>query len=105
MIKSCLRVLLEAVPEEIDCDELEENLKKVNGVKDVLDFHVWSLTHGKVCLAAIIECEGNNHEGVLRNATLECRKVDIYHTIIQVMNRNELDSGHKSYSDVKQNIH
>lgn len=105
VIRDCLRVLVEGTPADFDIRELEDNIQQAQGVKRLMDMHVWNLTHGKVAMTAVVESESLDSEGVLRNVTLACRKSGIYHSTIQVMNKNELDPTHASYSDLGQNVH
>jgi len=104
IIKDCLHVLCEGVPEGLDTDELTKNIATAEGVKKLHDFHCWSLTDGKVALTAIIEKEEGS-VGALRNATLACREQGIYHTTIQVMSSQELDRNYPEYCDIDQNVH
>ena len=104
VIKDCLKVLCEAVPSDLDVDALKVDLNNAQGVKELVDLHVWSLTHGKVALTAIVEKE-EAAIGVLRSVTLVCRKWGIYHTTIQVMSSNELSEGHDEFTDIGQNVH
>jgi cobalt-zinc-cadmium efflux system protein len=39
-----VQILVQAAPAGIDLAELEDRLKKINGVNDVHDLHVWTLT-------------------------------------------------------------
>jgi cation diffusion facilitator family transporter len=47
IVKECLLILMEGSP-EMNLEELKNDLLKINGVKDVHDLHVWSLSQGKV---------------------------------------------------------
>ena len=42
-----LRVLMEATPKDIDIKKLVDNLKRITGVRDVHDVHVWSVSPEK----------------------------------------------------------
>jgi cobalt-zinc-cadmium efflux system protein len=44
ILKEGLRVILEATPKDIDVLAMIDALKKISGVKDVHDVHVWSIT-------------------------------------------------------------
>jgi Co/Zn/Cd efflux system component len=106
IIKDCLHVLCEGVPEGLDTDALTKDIASAKGVKKLHDFHCWSLTDGKVALTAIVERE-DGLEGVeaLRWATLECRKQGIFHTTIQVMTTQEMDRRYPEFCDIHQNVH
>jgi cobalt-zinc-cadmium efflux system protein len=44
IIREGLRVLLEASPPDVDIDEMIKALRRVSGVKDVHDVHVWAIS-------------------------------------------------------------
>jgi cobalt-zinc-cadmium efflux system protein len=46
ILKEGFRVILEATPKDIDVIVMIDDLKKVPGVKDVHDVHIWSITPG-----------------------------------------------------------
>jgi cobalt-zinc-cadmium efflux system protein len=82
------RVILEATPEHIDVMALIETLKKVPGVKDIHDVHVWSITpeihamNGHVVTDDISTSEGANIRAEIEKINRE--KFHIEHTTLQV---------------------
>jgi len=44
ILKEGLKVLLEATPQQVDVHRMVSALKKIKGVKDVHDVHVWSIS-------------------------------------------------------------
>jgi cobalt-zinc-cadmium efflux system protein len=44
IFKEGFRVILEAAPEHVDVMSMIDTLKKVPGVKDIHDVHIWSIT-------------------------------------------------------------
>lgn len=46
-----VNVLMEGTPEGLDIDKLTADLKKLDGVFDVHDLHVWSMSVGKLALS------------------------------------------------------
>lgn len=103
VISSCLKVLMEGAPENMDIDKFSEELAEIKGVHNVHDLHVWSLTHGKPSMTAHINCE--NKDSVLRKATVLCRRYGIYHSTIQLESSAQADVDGKYYIDCGQNIH
>ncbi len=57
VIKTSIGVLLEFVPSSIDAEEIEKDIRKVDGVIDVHDLHVWSITPGSVVFTAHVVVE------------------------------------------------
>lgn len=47
-----VNILLEATPKSIDLHEVVEAVRKVDGVKDIHDVHIWSITSGLHALSA-----------------------------------------------------
>lgn len=43
LIKSCVKTLMQAVPEDLDIAQVVESLKSVSGVNDVHHTHLWSI--------------------------------------------------------------
>jgi len=65
LAKEALEVLLEAAPAHIDADEIRDHLLTMDGVVDVHDLHVWTITSGLPSLSvhvtvddATLESEG-----------------------------------------------
>jgi cobalt-zinc-cadmium efflux system protein len=54
MTQECVKVLLEAVPGNISILKIKESLKKIPGVKEVTDLHIWSLSLENIVLTAHI---------------------------------------------------
>lgn len=52
LLKDCLNILLEGVPEGIDLDALKKSMLKIVGVIEIHDLHVWAITSGKISLTA-----------------------------------------------------
>eukprot|EP00357_Protocruzia_adherens_P011665 CAMPEP_0115010870 /NCGR_PEP_ID=MMETSP0216-20121206/23606_1 /TAXON_ID=223996 /ORGANISM="Protocruzia adherens, Strain Boccale" /LENGTH=465 /DNA_ID=CAMNT_0002379233 /DNA_START=55 /DNA_END=1452 /DNA_ORIENTATION=- len=100
IMKDCLLVLMEASPDEIDCELVEKKLKKIKIVDEVHDLHIWVLSPGKLsCSAHILSSEP---EKALYKVTYLLRKFGISHTTVQVENPK-----HQSIPTVKcsNNLH
>ncbi|MBN8582668.1 MAG: cation transporter [Anaerolineae bacterium] len=52
ILKQTIHILLESTPENIDMNNMVGDLKKVNGVLDVHDLHVWSISENLRVLSA-----------------------------------------------------
>ena len=52
LVREAVDILMEAVPQHIDLDELRRALEAVPGTTEVHDLHVWSLTTGRYALSA-----------------------------------------------------
>lgn len=54
VFKECINVMLEATPETIDVEKLEEDILALEGVQEIHDFHLWSISVSKYSLSAHI---------------------------------------------------
>ena len=50
IFSACISTFLEGSPEEIDYDEVKEELKLIEGVDEVHDLHIWSISQDKHCI-------------------------------------------------------
>lgn len=81
--KSVITIMLDTTPRDMDIEKFVSNLKSIKHVTEIHDLHVWNLTHGKPAMTAHILVD-DKVDYVLKKATIECRKIGIYHTTIQV---------------------
>ena len=100
VMKDCIAVIMEGVPEGVNLREFESELKMIDGVLDIHDLHIWALKVGKPALSAHIISE--DPENTLKKSTKLCRKHGIYHSTIQVENSRKIFD---SPLRCKQNIH
>ena len=86
LLKEALSVLMEAAPRHINVDQVRDAMLAVNGVKEVHDLHVWTITSGLESLSAHMVV----HAGVSQNETLTCtrealrEKFGITHVTLQI---------------------
>jgi zinc transporter 2 len=84
LVKQSVGVLMEGIPEGIDPKAVENSLFDVEGVREVHDLHIWSLSVGKPSLSVHLLAEGDG-KGVLERSTkMLAREYNIHHTTIQV---------------------
>jgi len=86
LVKESLMVLMESSLGHVDVDEVEHAMRKVDGVQDVHDLHVWTITSGMVALSAHVirrtQCSGDHLLSRLRK--LLKHRFDISHVTIQI---------------------
>lgn len=59
MKESCL-ILLQTVPKEIEVSKLKKDLvKKISGVHNVHELHIWKLTGRKIIATAHVTCHNS----------------------------------------------
>ena len=85
VIKTSISVLLELVPASLDTEEIERDIRKVPGVMDVHDLHVWSITPGSVVLTAHVVVEDALAcNSILKEIEEVVRSHGIEHSTIQI---------------------
>ena len=82
ILKMCINVLMEGSPDDYDLEHLEAEIMKIDGVEEIHDLHVGSLSAGKHSLSAHIK--SHHPLQTLQKVTEFCHKKDIFHTTIQV---------------------
>ena len=87
ILKDCIFVLMEGSPVDIDIEELEKDLNKIKGVKEIHDLHVWSLSIGKISLSCHICCD-NPQKTLAKAKKMIQKKYKIEHITIQVEENN-----------------
>lgn len=92
--KDALHVLMEGTPKEVDLEKVIQKIRNAEGVCDIHDLHVWSITSGHHALSAhvVVHGEMTINEGQLILQTLEEKLSDegIHHVTIQLENENHL---------------
>lgn len=86
LLKDAVGVLLEGTPSDVNVAELQDAIKKIDGVKDVHDLHVWALTSGMNAMSGHVAInEGISPKAILEKIQ-ELIKADfkIAHTTIQI---------------------
>lgn len=82
-----MKVLLQAVPENVNIRALSAEIEQIDGVAGMHDFHVWSLdgTYNVGTLHVVIRNTEHQDENVIRDAVLELmRKHNIQHPTVQI---------------------
>ncbi|MDC4228304.1 MAG: cation diffusion facilitator family transporter (plasmid) [Candidatus Manganitrophus sp.] len=86
LLKQAVNILMEATPEHINLEEVGKTMASVEGVKEVHDLHVWTLTSGKYALSAHVTITKLQAWPVIQNMleTLLADRFRIDHTTLQV---------------------
>lgn len=86
LLKDAVGVLLEGTPADVNVALLKEKILKIEGVIDVHDLHVWSLTSGINAMSAHVAIkEGVSAKNILENIQAIIKtEFNIAHTTIQI---------------------
>jgi cobalt-zinc-cadmium efflux system protein len=60
MAVECIKILLEAAPEEVCIDDLKKSIKELGGIVEVTDVHIWSLSKEILSMTAHISLKEYN---------------------------------------------
>ena len=86
IVRESLEVLLEAAPEGIDVELMGNAMARVDGVVEVHDLHVWTVTSGFPAVAAHISVETQAEPSLVRRRTAELlrKHFGVEHSTLQV---------------------
>lgn len=85
ILRSISDIFMERVPRGFTIETVAEQLNQLDGVKDVMDLHLWGLTPGIPLLTAhILVYNQATANDVLKRATQYCQSIGIQHITIQV---------------------
>jgi cobalt-zinc-cadmium efflux system protein len=89
LIRESTDVLLEAVPADIDVEQVREDMRRLDGIEDVHDLHIWTITSGLYALSAhiVVAKDGalaKNDELLVRTKQLLLRNHRIAHSTLQI---------------------
>ncbi|MEB3984034.1 cation diffusion facilitator family transporter [Mycobacterium sp. 663a-19] len=83
LARDALRILSESSPTHIDVEELRSALRAVDGVTEVHDLHVWTLSPGKdMCTAHLTS--GADSARVLQDARAVLSARGLHHATVQI---------------------
>ena len=75
LLKDAVAILLEGTPSDVDIANLREMLSNLEGVAEIHDLHVWSLTSGVNALSVhAVLADGSEHDDVLKRVHDRCTK-------------------------------
>ena len=86
LLKESINILLQGVPQGIDLEVIESALRGIDGVNEIHDLHVWSLTSGKNVLSVhvVADLSRRTDQEILAEVDRLVRGFEITHTTIQI---------------------
>ncbi len=100
LLRDVVEVLLEATPSDVDLDELRAHIVGTDGVKDVHDLHVWTITSGMPVMSAHVVVDDDITGMVEAHAVLDrlrgclAEHFDVEHSTFQIEPAGHRDSEH-----------
>lgn len=85
LLKDAVGVLIEGTPADVDLPKLRESLEKIEGVAEIHDLHVWSITSGMNAMSVhAVLAETAEHDEVLARVHEHCtEEFKISHVTVQ----------------------
>lgn len=105
IMKNAAFILMESVPAHLDTDEIMDDMKSVDQVLDVHEFHLWSITTEHYSLSAHVVLDSKSgqdaYETINKLERLLKEKYGLAHTTLQIehLEMNHLDEAY--FSDIK----
>jgi len=85
LMRETMNILMHATPQDVNLEGITSALFNLEGVVDVHDVHVWSLTPGTVIgTAHLILRPGVNHSTILDKAKGFLHSMSIHSSVIQI---------------------
>lgn len=82
IIFSSISILMNDVPSSLDWNSIYDAIDSIDGVFNVHDLHIWSITHGSYCLS--VHADALDVELATMEIQNVCTGFGIYHTTIQL---------------------
>ncbi|MFQ5684843.1 MAG: cation diffusion facilitator family transporter [Candidatus Binatia bacterium] len=86
LMKESVNILMQAVPGEVDVEEVQKAISQVSGVIAVHDLHIWTVTSGVFTLSAhaVVNDRADFHEVLNEIEVILADRFNIEHTTIQL---------------------
>jgi len=86
IVREAVDILMQATPRQMRLEDIEACLLTIDGVRQVHDLHVWTLTSGRYLLTVhLVVCRDDGPRAVIDAAQLRLReRFGITHTTVQV---------------------
>lgn len=86
LMREATDVLMEAAPRDVDVEDVRQAILEENGVLDVHDLHVWTITSGRVCMSAhVVTALDIDRDDVLARVNTHLRtRFGLDHTTLQM---------------------
>lgn len=85
LLSQSMQVLLEGVPQGVELQQVYDGLKRLPGVEDVHDLHIWEITNGQISLTVhLIVSDSDSSQKTLESARQIVSSFGIEHTSVQM---------------------
>ena len=84
----CVVLILETVPSHLDVDKIRKKLETIDGVSEVHDMHIWSLSNDKFSFTCHLilnpDADGTQQRVLTEADSVLRKKYDLNHNCIQI---------------------
>ena len=86
LLRDSVRILMEGAPPHLDLEEIRAALTALDGVKEVHDLHLWSLTQGQEAMSGhLVMADGRDSAAVLKaGRELLAERFELTHVTLQI---------------------
>lgn len=85
LLRDSLKIAIDAVPKNIDIDEVEEFLQNLEGVEDVHDLHIWAMSTTETALSThLVVPDEHSDKFIYKVREKLHEKFEITHSTIQI---------------------
>jgi cobalt-zinc-cadmium efflux system protein len=86
LVADAVNILLEGTPSHINAASVEQAIRTVDGVRDVHDLHIWTITSGRYALTAhvIVNDAGESYRILRELRELLAERFALSHSTIQI---------------------
>lgn len=86
LVSEAVNVLLEAAPAHLNANAVEAAMRTINGVRDIHDLHIWTITSNRYAVTAhVIIAESENSYRILRELReLLASRFNLTHSTLQI---------------------
>ncbi|MDR3252571.1 MAG: cation diffusion facilitator family transporter [Tannerella sp.] len=93
-LRASFKIMLQATPEDVDMEHLEEELREVDEVVSVHDLHLWTMDGESHIMTLHVVSNTSNPEKLKQNIIEQVKTFNIDHVTIELENP-EVDCQHK----------
>lgn len=86
VLRSSISVLLEEVPPHLNWKQIHEEIEAVEGIRQVHDLHIWSISHGVPTLSVhcMAASDQSDSQKLLTEVYCVCQRHGIVHATVQI---------------------
>jgi cobalt-zinc-cadmium efflux system protein len=91
LLRDSFNLSMDAVPREIDIEEVKKYLSSLEGVKEIHDLHVWAMSTAETALTVHIVYDGEyERNSIIKKVSKDLEhKFNIVHTTLQIEDRDD----------------